>query len=144
MDTEAEKVAEEIAPVIAGAIEGANERAEVSADIADAIADAAMEGERGRRIETLERDLGECLSNQAALSEALASLATQQSEMQGALSTLLALQPSPTLQTEESGAEDGPRESPAPEMTAAEAPAPEAPMAEAPAPERRKKKFRLI
>lgn len=144
MDPEAEKVAEEIAPVIAGAIESANESREHAEDVAEVLADAAMESERGRRIEEVEKDLGECLSNQADLSEAVAALALQTSEMQGQLSTLQALMQPPPPPPSESAPEDGQKESPEAEATVVIAPEAEQvamPEAEPEKPARKKKRW---
>lgn len=113
MDGEAEKVGEEIASEITDAIETANERSEQAAEIVEVLTDAALEGERGRRVESLERDMNECLQNQAELSEAVAGMALQLTEMQGQISTLLALgqsTASPPVIVE-SVAEDGQKES---------------------------------
>lgn len=143
MPGDLEQAAEAIASEITDAIEGANEHADASAAVATAIADAALEGERGRKIETIERDLSECLSNQAALSEAMTTFATAQAEMQGALSTLLALQPLPTLPTpDQSDAAAGLPASPDPEPAAAPQPEPPPPTnPEAPANRAKKKRW---
>jgi len=143
MSGDLEQAAEAIASEITDAIEGANAQADASAAVVTAIADAALEGERGRKIETIERDLGECLSNQAALSEAMTAFATTQAEMQGVLSTLLALQPLPTLPTQDqSDAAVGLPASPDPEPAAAPQPEPPPPTSqEAPANRAKKKRW---
>lgn len=113
MSDPAEQVGEAIASEITDAIDAANERSENAAELVEVLTDAAIEGERGRRVEQLESELGECLSNQAALSEAVAGMALQLTEMQGQISTLLALGQSTTSQPAivESVGEDGQKES---------------------------------
>jgi len=145
MDGDAEKVGEVIASEITDAIESANERSENAAELVEALTDAAIEGERARRIGEIERDLGECLSNQSEMGQALAGMALQMGEIQGALLTLQALLPSIQSPQEPlpSDAADGPPESPEAEATvivAPEAETVEAPQ-EAPKAERKRKRW---
>lgn len=135
MGEDAEKVGEEIASVITDAVETANANADEANRVAEVLSDAAMESERGRRIENVERDLGECLSNQAALSEAMAGMALRLEEMTGSLSTLLALRQSQTSPeaTDQNEPEDGRRENPEPEAPEVTVIAPEAEAVQVPA-----------
>lgn len=115
-----DNVASEIAADISAAIEDAAVAQQESEVVAEQIAAAAMESERGRRLDSFERDLGECLSNQAALSEAVTAMALELQKQQGQLSTLVQLNQSPTLA--ESEGEDGQRESQEIEIVEVEAP----------------------
>lgn len=106
METEksrSEEVAEEIAEVVEDAVDAAEARAEVAEETvaevleaaekkveraeenAERIAEAAIEGERGRRIETLERELGECRMEQTNLRNEMTVLSSQVEEMRGQL-----------------------------------------------------------
>lgn len=93
MNDDPEKVGEEIASEISEAIEAANDQTRDAEIIAEQIAEAAMENERGRRIQDVERDLNECLNNQANLSQAMTQLVLQVEAMSGSLSTLQNLLP---------------------------------------------------
>jgi hypothetical protein len=79
-----EAVSESLDDVVADVIESQ----EQSAELAEQIAEAALEGERGRRIETLERDLAACLSLITTLTETLETLPTMLAE-----TTLTQLEP---------------------------------------------------
>jgi hypothetical protein len=144
MSENVEQAAEIVADAIVSATESANEEAARAEIVADEIAKAAMETERGKRIEQVEKDLGECLANQAAMAEAMQSLMDQQSQMMGSLSTLQSLIPLTVSKTEASDAGDGLRENQEPVIvvTEPEAEPPSPPMPDPPEPKR--KKFRLI
>ncbi len=140
MNDVAEQVGEAVASEITDAIAAANEQTQNAEAVADAIADAIIEGERGRRIETLENEMRECLANQSSLSEAMTGIALQLEATTGTLSTLQALLPSIAVPRD---AEDGPRENQeVPEViVVAEAPEPEAP---APEPEKPRRRNRFL
>jgi chromosome segregation ATPase len=127
MSDDPEKVGEEIASEISEAIEAANEQTEKAEALAEHIAEAALEAERGRRVETIERDLTECLENQANLSQAMTQLVMQVEQMSGQLSTLQTLLPAMMSPQEKV---DGLRESQEPNLEVViqpEAPEPEMP-----------------
>lgn len=131
MANEAEKVIDEVASDISEAISDANEQTAKAEAVAEEIAEAALEGARGERIRNLEKEMDECLNNQASMAEALTTLALAQERMAGQLSTLL--QPLPLTQDQEpeSEKEDGqPESQEVQEAIAPEAPEPEAPIQE--------------
>ncbi len=84
------------------AVENAERRAETALEIAVAeseaagriaqqVAGAALEGERGRQIETVQRELYECREETRAANQAAQSCLSQLAELAGKVETLLAL-----------------------------------------------------
>jgi hypothetical protein len=94
MNDPAETVGETVAAEVTAAIETATENADQVKAVAESILEGALATEQARIVRDLEKDVDECLSNQAALSEAVTGMALQMETMSGALSTLQALLPS--------------------------------------------------
>lgn len=138
-----EIIGEAVAETIEHAIENANEDAARAAEMNALLTEAALEGERGRRIDNLERSFEEWQRNQSDTSEAIAALVLGMTELSAKVE-LLALQSTPAPQPTSSLPSekvDGPPESLEPVVVetaeVVETPAP----APAPAPKKKKRNW---
>lgn len=142
-NTIADAIGEQVANTIETTIENAEVRAEHAAEVNELIIDAALEGERGKRIEALERRLDEWQNNQTETQEAIASIVLGLTELTGKVDLLAAqsipAQPvTPLDQSEVDGQRESREEIPEqPEEPVAETPPPQP----APAPKKKKRNW---